>query len=85
FEVRGSDRTNHGKRTVERRSGTEVQFRYAGLDEIVRTTSVHFGPEPRTLEPGKAEFVVELEPGANTSLFIRVVCQSHRAYTSAPG
>jgi glycogen debranching enzyme len=85
FEVRGSDRTNRGKRTVERRSGTEVQFRYAGLDEIVRTTSVHFGPEPRTLEPGKAEFVVELEPGANTSLFIRVVCQSHRAYTSAPG
>ena len=85
FEVRGSDRTNRGKRTVERRSGTEVQFRYAGLDEIVRTTSVHFGPEPRTLEPGKAEFVVELEPGTNTSLFIRVVCQSHRAYTSAPG
>ncbi|GMA78194.1 hypothetical protein GCM10025880_46110 [Methylorubrum aminovorans] len=85
FEVRGSDRTNRGKRTVERRSETEVQFRYAGLDEIVRTTSVHFGPKPRTLEPGKAEFVVELEPGANTSLFIRVVCQSHRAYTSAPG
>ena len=85
FEVRGSDRTNRGKRTVERRSETEVQFRYAGLDEIVRTTSVHFGPKPRTLEPGKAEFVVELEPQANTSLFIRVVCQSHRAYTSAPG
>ncbi|MBB2960381.1 amylo-alpha-1,6-glucosidase [Methylobacterium sp. R2-1] len=85
FEVRGSDRANRGKRTVERRSETEVQFRYAGLDEIVRTTSLHFGPKPHTLEPGKAEFVVELEPGANTSLFIRVVCQSHRAYTSAPG
>ena len=85
FEVRGSDRTNRGRRTVERRSETEVQFRYAGLDEIVRTTSLHFGPEPHTLEPGKAEFVVELEPGAQTSLFIRVVCQSHRAYTSAPG
>ncbi|MBA9069835.1 glycogen debranching enzyme [Methylobacterium sp. RAS18] len=85
FEVRGSDRANRGKRTVERRSATEVQFRYAGLDEMVRTTSLHFGPKPHTLEPGKAEFVVELEPGANTSLFIRVVCQSHRAYTSAPG
>ncbi|ACK82770.1 glycogen debranching N-terminal domain-containing protein [Methylorubrum extorquens] len=85
FEVRGSDRANRGKRTVERRSETEVQFRYAGLDEMVRTTSLHFGPKPHTLEPGKAEFVVELEPGANTSLFIRVVCQSHRAYTSAPG
>ncbi|MCP1536097.1 amylo-alpha-1,6-glucosidase [Methylorubrum extorquens] len=85
FEVRGSDRANRGKRTVERCSATEVQFRYAGLDEMVRTTSLHFGPKPHTLEPGKAEFVVELEPGANTSLFIRVVCQSHRAYTSAPG
>ncbi|HJE23072.1 MAG TPA: amylo-alpha-1,6-glucosidase [Methylorubrum populi] len=85
FEVRGSDRTNRGKRTVERRSDTEVQFRYAGLDEIVRTTSVHFGPKPHRLEPGKAEFVVDLKPGAHTSLFIRVVCQSHRAFTSAPG
>lgn len=85
FEVRGSDRTNRGKRTVERRSDIEVQFRYAGLDEIVRTTSVHFGPKPHRLEPGKAEFVVDLKPGAHTSLFIRVVCQSHRAFTSAPG
>lgn len=85
FEVRGSDRAHRGKRTVERRSDTEVQFRYAGLDEIVRTTSLHFGPKPHSLEPGKAEFVVELHPGGHTSLFIRVVCRSHRAFTSAPG
>ncbi len=85
FEVRGSDRAHRGKRTVERRSDTEVQFRYAGLDEIVRTTSLHFGPKPHSLEPGRAEFVVNLHPGGHTSLFIRAVCQSHRAYTSAPG
>ncbi|KQT53526.1 amylo-alpha-1,6-glucosidase [Methylobacterium sp. Leaf456] len=85
FEVRGSDRTKRGKRTVERRSDTEVQFRYAGLDDIVRTTSVHLGPKPHLLEPGKAEFVVELAPGANTSLFIRVAFESHRAFTKVPG
>ncbi|SFL29728.1 glycogen debranching N-terminal domain-containing protein [Methylorubrum salsuginis] len=85
FEVRGSDRLKRGKRTVERRSDTEVQFRYAGLDDIVRTTSVHLGPKPHLLEPGKAEFVVELAPGAHTSLFIRVAFESHRAFTKAPG
>ncbi len=85
FEVRGSDRVKRGKRTVERRSDTEVQFRYAGLDDIVRTTSVHLGPKPHLLEPGKAEFVVELAPGANTSLFIRIAFESHRAFTKAPG
>lgn len=85
FEVRGSDRLKRGKRTVERRSDTEVQFRYAGLDDIVRTTSVHLGPKPHLLEPGKAEFVVELEPGAHTSLFIRIAFESHRAFTKAPG
>ncbi|GAB6845545.1 glycogen debranching enzyme [Methylorubrum rhodinum] len=85
FEVRGSDRLKRGKRTVERRSDTEVQFRYAGLDDIVRTTSVHLGPKPHLLEPGKAEFVVELAPGAQTSLFIRVAFESHRAFTKAPG
>ncbi|MFG5117881.1 glycogen debranching N-terminal domain-containing protein [Methylorubrum sp. POS3] len=85
FEVRGSDRVNRGKRTVERRSDTEVQFRYAGLDDIVRTTSVHLGPKPHLLEPGKAEFLVELAPGAHTSLFIRIAFESHRAFTKAPG
>ena len=85
FEVRGSDRVHRGKRTVERRSDTEVQFRYAGLDEIVRTTSVHLGPKPHLLEPGKAEFVVDLAPGSHTSLFIRVAFESHRAFTKAPG
>jgi glycogen debranching enzyme len=85
FEVRGSDRLKRGKRTVERRSDTEVQFRYAGLDDIVRTTSVHLGPKPHLLEPGKAEFVVDLAPGAQTSLFIRVAFESHRAFTKAPG
>jgi glycogen debranching enzyme len=85
FEVRGSDRVNRGKRTVERRSDTEVQFRYAGLDDIVRTTSVHLGPKPHVLEPGKAEFLVELAPGAHTSLFIRIAFESHRAFTKAPG
>ena len=85
FEVRGTDRANRGKRSVEVASETEVQFRYVGLDEIVRTTSVHFGPRPHTVEAGRAEFVVRLKPGAHTSLFVRVTCDSHRAYTSAPG
>ncbi|GEO97726.1 amylo-alpha-1,6-glucosidase [Methylobacterium haplocladii] len=84
FEVRGTNRTRFGKRTVQVSSPSEVQFRYVGLDEIVRTTSVHFGPQPVRIEPGRAEFEVTMAPGAHTSLFIRIVCDSHRAFTSAP-
>ena len=84
FEVRGMDRPVRGKRSVQVASETEVQFRYVGLDEVVRTTSLHFGPKPKHIEPGRAEFEVSLPPGGRTSLFIRVVCESHRAFTSAP-
>ncbi|WP_019906833.1 glycogen debranching N-terminal domain-containing protein [Methylobacterium sp. 77] len=84
FEVRGMDRPVRGKRSVQVASGSEVQFRYVGLDEVVRTTSLHFGPKPKHIEPGRAEFEVSLPPGGRASLFIRVVCESHRAFTSAP-
>ncbi|MEE7478033.1 amylo-alpha-1,6-glucosidase [Methylobacterium hispanicum] len=84
FEVRGTDRERRGKRAVQVASGTEVQFRYVGLDEIVRTTSLHFGPKPKSLEPGRAVFEVELPPGGRASLFIRVVFEAHKAFTSAP-
>lgn len=84
FEVRGMDRPVRGKRSVQVASESEVQFRYVGLDEVVRTTSLHFGPKPHHIEPGRAEFEVSLPPGGRTSLFIRVVCESHRAFTSAP-
>ena len=84
FEVRGTDRSERGKRGVQVASPHEVQFRYVGLDDIVRTTSLHFGPTPASLEPGKAEFEVSLSPGAQTSIFLRVVFESHRAFTKPP-
>lgn len=84
FEVRGMDRPVRGKRSVQMASESEVQFRYVGLDEVVRTTSLHFGPKPKHIEPGRAEFEVSLPPGGRASLFIRIVCESHRAFTSAP-
>ncbi len=84
FEVRGMDRPVRGKRSVQVASESEVQFRYAGLDEVVRTTSLHFGPMPKHIEPGRAEFIVSLPPGGRASLFLRAVFESHRAFTSAP-
>ncbi|WP_204262825.1 glycogen debranching N-terminal domain-containing protein [Methylobacterium sp. BTF04] len=84
FEVRGMDRTARGKRSVQVANESEVQFRYVGLDEMVRTTSLHFGPKPKHIEPGRVEFEVSLPPGGRASLFIRTVFESHRAYTSAP-
>lgn len=84
FEVRGTDRTRRGKRSVEIAGRNSVQFRYVGLDEIVRTTTLHFGPDPVRLEQGRAEFDIAMDSGGDASLYIRVVCESHPAYTSAP-
>ena len=84
FEVRGTDRQERGKRGVLVASDREVQFRYVGLDEIVRTTSLHFGPKPDSIEPGKVAFDVSLPPGGRTSLFIRVTFEAHRAFTKPP-
>ena len=84
FEVRGTNRTERGKRSVQVASESEVQFRYVGLDEIVRTTSLHFGPKPATIEPGRVEFDVALPPEGRASLFIRVVFEAHRAFTKPP-
>ncbi|GJD58950.1 amylo-alpha-1,6-glucosidase [Methylobacterium dankookense] len=84
FEVRGTDRPRRGRRAVQVASESEVQFRYVGLDEIVRTTSLHFGPKPKELEPGRAVFEVSLPPGGRASLFVRVVFESHRAFITAP-
>ena len=84
FEVRGTARAHRGKRSVQVASETEVQFRYVGLDEMVRTTSLHFGPKPHHIAPGQASFEVTLEPGERASLFVRTVFECHRAFTSAP-
>ncbi|MBX9932402.1 MAG: amylo-alpha-1,6-glucosidase [Methylobacterium sp.] len=84
FEVRGTARTHRGKRSVQVASDSEVQFRYVGLDEMVRTTSLHFGPKPQEIAPGRVTFDVTLAPGGRTSLFIRTVFECHRAFTSAP-
>ena len=84
FEVRGTDRHERGKRGVLVASDREVQFRYVGLDEIVRTTALHFGPKPNSIEPGKVVFDVSLPPEGRASLFIRVTFEAHRAFTKPP-
>ncbi|MDH2310753.1 amylo-alpha-1,6-glucosidase [Methylobacterium brachiatum] len=84
FEVRGTDRKERGKRGVLVASDREVQFRYVGLDEIVRTTSLHFGPKPDLIEPGRVAFDVSLPPEGRASLFIRVTFEAHRAFTKPP-
>lgn len=63
FEVRGTERKERGKRGVLVASDREVQFRYVGLDEIVRSTALHFGPKPDLIEPGRVAFDVSLPPG----------------------
>ena len=49
-------------------------LRYAGLDGIDRTTTLHFAPAPAQLDPAGAEFVLDLGPGARLRLALRAGC-----------
>ncbi|GJD48166.1 hypothetical protein OPKNFCMD_0882 [Methylobacterium crusticola] len=76
FEVRGTNRTERGRRSVEVSGPAEVTFRYVGLDARSRTTRMHFGPRPARLEPNRAEFEVRLAAGGRASVFVRAVCDT---------
>lgn len=71
FEVRGLHRNARGKRTA-RTAGAAVQFAYAGLDGVGRTTDVHFDPPPAALTTSRATFRIALEPGARSIIFATI-------------
>ena len=67
-------RARRGKRFVERLSTDTVVLRYAGLDGIDRTTTLHFSPAPAQLDRSSAEFVLDLGPGQGCRLALRAGC-----------
>src|SRR5258706_474225 len=74
FEVRGLARPRRG---VLKRFTPEmhrVVLRYTGIDERVRDTELVFDPAPDRLSEQRAEWRVELAPGARKALFVTAVC-----------
>jgi glycogen debranching enzyme len=79
FEVRGFERTRSGERLDPVLANDSVVFAYRGLDDVVRTTSIQFTPEPQSLDAGEARFMVSLSPGGEEVFDLRVACDASGA------
>ncbi len=74
FEVRGTRRAKHGQRTFRRVSECLFEFRYVGLDDVTRTTRMHFDPPPSELRDGYARWDVDLDQSGEQAIVIKTCC-----------
>ena len=74
FEVRGTRRLKRGAQSFRRVSDAEVEFRYVGLDNVVRRTLVEFTPPPSVLGDRTARWDVDLDAEAEQAIVIRTCC-----------
>lgn len=79
FEVRGRHRRERGQMLPPRIGTQEISFRYEGLDGLERRSVIAFSPAPDKLEPGLAEFRIELAPYSATALYLEVGPQVEEA------
>ena len=74
FEVRGTRRLKRGTQSFRRVSDAEVEFRYVGLDNVVRRTLVEFTPPPSALGDRTAHWDMDLDAEAEQGIVIRTCC-----------
>jgi len=75
FEVRGARRPRRGHAEPPDTAGGDgagVDFRYVGLDGVLRATRLTFAPEPTTVRPREARYTLAIRPGETKTLSIRV-------------
>ena len=75
FEIRGHRRNARGAVAAQVRGPAEVSFVYASADGMPRATRICFDPAPARLSATRAEFDVELDPRARTSISVTVYCE----------
>lgn len=83
FEVRGHRRERRGTCDPPRVQGNSVVRAYRGLDGVQRETWITFTPVPDALEPGRAQFWIDLPPRRTTDLFLTVACRCVGERTTA--
>lgn len=74
FEVRGDKRPRRGQLHVELVDGRTVRFTYFGLDEVRRTTTLHFDPAPDELTPHHARWAMGLDAGGRFNAVVKTAC-----------
>ena len=75
FEVRGMSRPRSGERLSSLVGDADVQLRYRGLDDDLRTTHLRFEPVPDALDEHGASFRVQLDVGEEAHLYCRISCE----------
>jgi len=84
FEVRGERRARRGAGTAELSGPADVTLSYLGLDDVVRTSRLHFDPRPTRLAVNSATYHLELAPQQATAIFVAVSCNKPAAETAMP-
>ena len=74
FEVRGEKRARRGIGSSKQIGPADARLEYQGLDDIWRSTTLHFDPKPTRLTAGTASYHFELAPQQTSSLFVTVSC-----------
>ncbi|MFC0239288.1 amylo-alpha-1,6-glucosidase [Rhodopseudomonas telluris] len=84
FEVRGSTRPRRGSVSSRRLSPCDAGFDYLGLDDVTRSTLVHFDPAPKQLKAGRAVYQITLAPQQTASVFVSVSCNKPASQKPMP-
>ncbi len=74
FEVRGDVRPRRGTMSAVRLDDHGVRFDYLGLDDVRRSTLVHFDPAPDLLTTDAARWDVDLTGRDRVDLVMRIAC-----------
>ncbi|MFN8584079.1 MAG: glycogen debranching N-terminal domain-containing protein [Dehalococcoidia bacterium] len=84
FEVRGATRLRRGRFLPPEVTADIAELRYRGLDERVRSTSLHFDPPPSTLDEERAVFWLSLAPGEAHAIELTITCGAESALSTGP-
>ncbi len=74
FEARGMRRPQRGIQRPVNNRVQDATLAYTGLDDVTRTTSLHFEPKPDRFSDNVASYNFALEPHARRSIFLTVSC-----------
>ena len=84
FEVRGDTRPRRGQVDVAVEDARRVRFTYAGLDAVVRTTTLHFDPPPSELTPHHARWEMDLAESGRFNVVVKTVCAIDDGHAEPP-
>ncbi|HYC53659.1 MAG TPA: amylo-alpha-1,6-glucosidase [Candidatus Binatia bacterium] len=74
FEVRGMERPRRGIAMEPITEPDKVALSYMGLDEVTRTSYVHFDPQPDEITSEHARYDLDLAPRDIVTIFLTVSC-----------